>query len=158
MKFKKGDKIEKKGEVVKHESAGGFLFYDSKKEGLLVALLKKIDDEYYMPKGHLHENETPEKAANREVVEELCLKSEPKLLGKVCTDNYSFTLPNDTRQHFKIVHIYVFCADEKLEIAPLEDENFEVAKWVSIDKAMKILVFDGKNLRKAEEKYLELKK
>ncbi len=157
MKFKKDDKIKKDGDVVEHESAGGFLFFNSTSDGLLVALLKKIDDDYYMPKGHLKKGEIPEDAAVREIMEELSLQVVPQNLGKVCVDSYEFTLPNDDNKHAKIVHVYAFEAKEKIEIFPLEDENFEIARWVDVKEAMEILAFDADNLEKAVKKYQEVK-
>ncbi|MEK7498196.1 MAG: NUDIX domain-containing protein, partial [Patescibacteria group bacterium] len=71
MNNKKKDRIFVEGNVVKHESAGGFLFFNDQKDGLMVAIIKKIDDTFYMPKGHIKEGETPEQAATREIMEEL---------------------------------------------------------------------------------------
>ncbi len=152
------DKIFAGEKTVKHESAGGFLFFEDPKEGLLVAIIKKIDDTYYMPKGHIKDKETPEEAATRELTEELSLKVKPKLIKKVGVDSYRFTLPNDLRKHLKNVHIYIFEVNNKAKIAPATDEGFEDAKWVSIPNALKMLAFDAKNLEKSKEAFLESKK
>jgi len=158
MKFNLSDKIDSSGNIVKHESAGGFVFYESPQKKLFVALVKKPDDGYYIPKGHVKHGEKSEAAALREVVEELSLKVYPKLLGKLGVDSYSFTLPNDKREHFKKVHLFIFTLNKKAKITPLEEESFTEAKWFIYKKALGMLVFDVKNLIKAKKVYFAKKK
>lgn len=157
MKSIQKDKIEINGNTVKHESAGGFLFYQEQNSEPLVAILKKVDDGWYMPKGHIKEGETPEEAASRELVEELSLENEPRLVTKAYVDSYNFNLPNDIRQHSKIVHVFVFEANTKVKVKPEINENFEDAKWFTVSEAMKALAFDQKSLEKAAELYLKTK-
>ena len=113
------DKIDESSDIVRHESAGGFLFHQTSEGNLLVALPKKKEGGYRMPKGHIKNGETPNEAALREVIEELSLKIKPKLLKKVLKYDYSFSLPDDKRKQYKEVHVYIFTTDRKLDVAPL---------------------------------------
>lgn len=151
------DKILVKGNMVKHESAGGFLFYKEPNNEPLVALLKKVDDAWYMPKGHIKDGETVEETAIRELMEELSLEEKPRLVAKAYVDSYTFSLPDDPKQHSKIVHVFVFEADTKVNIKPEVNESFEDAKWVTISEAKKMLAFDQKSLEKAIDLYLKTK-
>lgn len=73
---KKADKIRETRDAVYHESAGDYVFCEENKT-LYVALLKKEDGKYFIPKGHLKVGETAAQAALREIREELCLKDTP---------------------------------------------------------------------------------
>lgn len=150
------DKIKSNGKIVKHESAGGFVFYQSPNDGTLyVALVKKPDGGYFVPKGHIKHGETSKEAAIREVMEELSLKTRPKLLTKLGIDSYSFTLPNDHRKHQKKVYFYVYSLNSKVKISPLKEENFVKAKWLTYENALLKLKFDSNNLKKAKRLFLK---
>lgn len=148
--YKDRVKIEKN--IVYHESAGGYLFCEE--NGLLyVALLKNIDGKYFMPKGHLKTNETPEQAAIREVKEELNLKVLPEKIAKVGIIEYSFNLDNGEKKHFKKVHIYVYRLLRKLEIKPLKDENYVDATWFEVKQAIRLLEYEKNTLAEAIKIY-----
>lgn len=147
--MKNKDKIKVDGNIVQHESAGGFVFCRDSKNHILLAVLKKSDGNYYLPKGHLKIGESPEEAALREVVEELTLKEVPKLLAKIAEDNYTFELPGDERSHFKKFHIFAFWFDKPVDIAPRTEEDFIEAKWYSITEARTKLSFGAEFLDKA---------
>ncbi len=152
MKFSQSDKIEFQNDKVIHESAGGFVFYESPINHILyVALLKKSDGKFFIPKGHLRKNEKPEEAAIREVMEELNLSEYPEIRTKIGIDNYNFTLPDDKRIHYKNVHLYVFNLAQKSTIKPLEKEDFIDAKWLEFKEALKVISFDRDNLLKARQ-------
>lgn len=158
------DKIYEKDGVVHHESAGGFLFYNDPKDGLLVALVKKIDGSYWMTKGHIQEEETSEEAATRELMEELSLNERPLPLKKVGVESYSFSLPNDTRKHFKDVHVFIFEAKEKVKLSNEvtktisgEKGRFDNPEWLSVPDAIEKLNYDREILRKSVFEYLSLK-
>ncbi len=151
------DRIFIKNNLVNHESAGGFLFYNHPKEGLLVAVLKKEGELYLIPKGHIKLDETPSEAALRELFEELNLHIIPKIIGKVEIEKYEFELPGDSRKHLKKFHKYIFEISSKTEISPQVEENFISANWMGISKASELLTYDSKTLIKAVQLYLKKK-
>lgn len=147
-------RIEYLGNVVKHHSAGGFVFYKSLLDGtLFVALVKKATGEYLVPKGHIEQGETPEDAALREIMEELTLAETPQLIGKVGVSSYSFTRPGDRRQHDKDVHLFVFSLPVKAALCPQAEENFIDARWVEFGEALDIISFERKNLIVARRRF-----
>jgi len=149
------NKIEHKDEIVRHESAGGFIFYESPKDGTLyVALVQKPNGAFYVPKGQLKNYETPERAALREIKEELTLSRIPKLVGKIGISDYSFHLPGDERPHYKIVHLFVYMIN-KVKIHPEKKENFIDAKWFTFDEAINIIAFDREYLIEAKNLYVQ---
>lgn len=152
MKFSKDDQIKFYKEKVVHQSAGGFVFFESPADhALYVALLKKKDGKYYIPKGHILKGEEPEEAAIREVVEELGLDNKPNIIFSISIDSYNFTLENDKRKHFKNVHLYVFNLSQKENIKPLEKEGFISAEWLEFYDALDKIAFDKDNLLRARQ-------
>lgn len=152
MEFSKSDQIEFSEDKVTHQSAGGFIFYESAENHILyVALLQKPDGKFYIPKGHILKNEKPEQAALREVKEELMLDKNPGIIAKIGIDSYTFTLPNDKRMHYKNVYLYVFNLFKKENIKPLGSEDFIRAEWLEFNEALGRIVFDKENLLKARQ-------
>ena len=150
MEFSKSDQIEFFEDKVIHQSAGGFVFYESEYGHILyIALLQKPDGKFYIPKGHILKNEKPEQAALREIKEELVLDKNPEVVAKIGIDSYSFTLPDDKRMHYKNVHLYVFNLSQKEDIKPLENEDFIKAEWLEFNEAKGKMAFDKENLLKA---------
>lgn len=146
------DKIKFFKNKVIHESAGGFVFFESfSTHKLYVALLQKLDGKYYIPKGHILKGEKPEKAAIREVKEELGVKENPEIIAKISTDSYRFSLKSDNRLHYKKVHLYVFRLKQKVILKPLKKENFVKADWFEFDEALEKITFDKENLLKAKK-------
>lgn len=145
--------------TVRHHSAGGFVFYESpKNKTLYVALVKKPDGRFFIPKGHIKKRETPEQAATREIMEELSLKRPPNLIAKIGKIEYVFTLSSEKRKHHKEVDLYLFKVDQKLLLKPLKKENFVEARWIKYEEALQKLSFDADHLRQAKKVYLEYKK
>lgn len=154
MEFSESDKIEFTKDKVIHKSAGGFVFYESSNDHILyVALLQKQDGKFFIPKGHLLKNETPEDAAVREAKEELMLEKNPNIMAKIGVDSYTFTLHGDDKIHHKDVHLYVFVQEQKSIIKPLEKEYFVNAEWIKFNDALDKLAFDKNNLLKARQHF-----
>lgn len=143
------DKIDFFGTTIKHESAGGFVFYQSPNGNISVALLKKAGAGYFIPKGHLKGNETPEQSATREIIEELSLKTPLKLITKVGTNKYSFLLPNESRPQQKLVHLFIFKVNHKAHLHCEKDGSYEKAEWVPVEKAYGLLTHGKDFLQKA---------
>ena len=155
MKFDKNDQIEYSSDCIKHESAGGFVFFeDPTTHKLFVSLLKKADGQYVIPKGHIQKNEKPEEAALREIKEELSLDVDtPKIISFLGVDSYEFTLEDGGINHSKNVHLYVFESDKKMNIKPLKEEGFESAEWFLFNVALEKISFDRENLLKARQSF-----
>ena len=154
MKFDKNDQIEYLSNNIKHESAGGFVFFeDPMTHELFVALLRKTDGYYVIPKGHLQKGEAPKTAAIREINEELLLKDYIEAVSFLGIDNYTFTLDDSGTIHNKNVHLYVFRVDKKANIKPLENEGFEAAEWLPFETAIEKISFDKENLLKAKQSF-----
>ena len=148
MNNKKRDKIKVGRNAVYHESAGGYVFCEENGK-LFVALLKNKDGKYFIPKGHLKLGESPEKAALREIKEELCLDISPFKIAKVGFIEYAFNKNNDNKSHFKKLHHYVFELDKKLDIKPLQDEDCIEARWFEAKDAIQKLEYEKDTLREA---------
>jgi 8-oxo-dGTP pyrophosphatase MutT (NUDIX family)/glycosyltransferase involved in cell wall biosynthesis len=154
MNFNKNDRIEYLSNIVKHESAGGFVFFeDPATHELFVALLQKADGYYVIPKGHIKKNETPEMAAIREIKEELSLIDNPQVISFIGISSYTFTLDDPKIVHKKNVHNYVFRFYKKMDIKPQKEEGYEKAEWVSFETALEKISFDKENLLKAKQSF-----
>lgn len=152
MKFDESDQIEYSSNGINHESAGGFVFFENDKtHELFVALLRKPDGRYFIPKGHIKKNETIKDAAVREIMEELNLKEVPKLISFLRTDSYTFTLDDSNIAHHKNVHLYIFRLNKKAGIKPRVDEGFDLAEWFPFEKAIEKITFDKENLLRARQ-------
>lgn len=152
MKFDENDKIEHSSEGIRHESAGGFVFFeDGRTHKLFVALLRKPDGHYLIPKGHIRKGEEPQDAAIREVREEISLKEIPEIISFLRIDSYSFILNDSDVTHYKNVHLYVFRLNRKIEIKPQVEEGFETAEWLPFEEAVEKISFDKENLLRARQ-------
>ncbi len=154
MQFNENDQIKYSPEGIKHESAGGFVFFeDEQTHKLFVALLRKTDGHWLIPKGHIKKNEKPEDGAIREVKEELFLKETPEVVAFLGVDSYTFTLDDSNDTHYKNVHLYVFRLNKKAEIAPKINEGFEAAEWIPFEEAVEKISFDKENLLRARQNF-----
>jgi ADP-ribose pyrophosphatase YjhB (NUDIX family) len=88
-------------------SAGGALLQGSPSDVELL-VMKIRSDGYELPKGHLEWDETPERAAARELREETGLVSEPKIGEFLGTLAYAFSKEGVTVH--KQVHFFLFTA------------------------------------------------
>lgn len=152
MQFDENDQIEYTSTGIRHESAGGFVFFEEDKtHELFVALLRKTDGRYLIPKGHIRKDEEAQDAALREIKEELTLKETPEIVSFLKIDSYTFTLDDSNITHYKNVHLYVFRLNEKAKIKPKIDEGFEAAEWISFKEAVEKISFDKENLLRARQ-------
>lgn len=154
MQFEENDRVKYSSKGVKHESAGGFVFFeDEKMHNLFVALLRKPDGHYFIPKGHIKKNEEPLEAAIREVKEELLLKEAPDVVSFLGTSSYTFNPDNSETNHYKNVHLYTFRFHKRLKINPQTSEGFDVAEWLPFEEAVEKISFDRENLLKARQHF-----
>ncbi len=153
------DQIKHYSDHVMHRSAGGFVFFeDIRTHELFVALLNKNDGRYVIPKGHVRFGETDEKAARREIREELSLKGDFETVACIGVDHYEFRLQeNPDVRHRKNVYLYVFQTPGKNHLRPLTSEGFNVAGWLPFDVALAKISFDRENLLKARRLFYQNK-
>jgi len=152
MEFDKDDQIEEKSGRILHRSAGGFVFFeDPGDHKLFVALLKTEKMECVVPKGHLKKWENSERAAVREVVEELSLPIIPKVIGHVGTACYKFSMASDGLLHEKTVELYVFELEEKVIVSAIDGEGFVEAFWMEFNDALNTVTYDKENLLRARQ-------
>lgn len=148
------DKIEYRDGVVWHESAGGFVF-SGKQDGLYLALIRKTDGLLYLPKGHLHLDETPEQAALREIREELALEELPECLGKIGTSRHSFTKTGDDRPQSKLVHLFVYRLPYRVELKAEPKPSVAGVEWVRYENAIMTLAREQEHLPTARKLYFQ---
>jgi len=155
MNSNKKDKIKFLKDKILHQSAGGFVFYESQIGALYVALLENEKGKFVLPKGHIQEGESAEAAALREIKEELGIKTYLKLIGFAGQSRYRFKDYDDKRIHFKRVNLFVFSSPKMANLSALKKEGFINAKWLKTEDALRKLAFDKKILIKAIDLYLK---
>jgi glycosyltransferase involved in cell wall biosynthesis/8-oxo-dGTP pyrophosphatase MutT (NUDIX family) len=160
MNFKMKDNIRRDGKNVYHESAGGFIFHeDLISHKLYVALIRPENDtRWFIPKGHLSGNETPREAAEREIREELSLRTSLTFVSGLGVDQYSFTLDDSGDTHYKKVYLFVYTCDEKEGLTPLVQEKISEASWIEFYEAVDMVAYDRNNLLRARQLYYFNKK
>lgn len=126
-------------------SAGGVVLF-----GNTILLLKKYNGDWVMPKGRVEKGESFDQTALREVFEETSVKAEiDKYIGSV---KYTFRNGRGMEGELieKTVHWYVMTA-KSMHCAPLHSEGFVEAKFIHIDKVLKIMKYtdEKKIIRRA---------
>lgn len=140
-----GDYIKLKGDIVRHVSSGGFLFYERNKDNeLFVALIKDQYGVYTIPKGHRKDPEKLIDTARREINEELSISLDLVLVSKIAKKEYDFD--NNGQKHHKTVHIYLFETNKKISLHPGKYEGISEARWIRLDNAKKMICSKYKNL------------
>ncbi|MGE5557777.1 MAG: NUDIX hydrolase [Bacillota bacterium] len=114
-----------------HFCAGGVVLHNGK-----IAVLKRYNGVWLLPKGHIDPGETPEEAALREVLEETGLECE--IVKSLWTTSYSYH--EGGTSHLKTVQWYLM---RRLR-GRLAGENgmFTEARWIGRRK-MALLSFDA---------------
>ena len=128
-------------------SAGGVVVF-----GNTILLLKKYNGDWVLPKGRIEIGEKLPETALREVYEETKVKGVIiEYIGEV---HYSFQngRDEDSEMIFKTVHWYLM-QTKNMQCAPLNKEGFVEAKFVHIDRVLKIMKYsdEKKIIRKALE-------
>ncbi len=118
--------------IVRELSAGGVLISNND-----VFVMRKLNGEWVMPKGHVESGETPEQAAVREVREETGL--EARILARVGQTKYRFRLASGEPRS-KTVHWYLMAAESR---AYSLEPTFEEAAFLPMEDAIQRLTFEN---------------
>jgi ADP-ribose pyrophosphatase YjhB (NUDIX family) len=124
---------------VEETSAGG-LVVDTDEHGPRAALIARHDRRgrlvWSLPKGHVEDGETPERAAVREIAEETGIAG--RVVAPLGTIDFWFVA--DGRRVHKTVHHYLLVA----EGGELSDDDIEVVEvaWVPIGELGERLAYD----------------
>jgi len=131
-------------------SAGGIVY--SKRRGVVKVVLVGLNKPYKtwrLPKGHVEKGERFIEAATREVSEESgILGSGGPKLGSA---NFYFVHPVNNKLIHKYVHYFLF--KKQSGSVALHDKEYDLARWFSLEKAIKMATFknDKIMLRRARE-------
>ncbi len=115
-------------------SAGGIV-YKKTKQGIKIALILDPFRKWTFAKGHIEENERPERAALREVEEETGMLG-LKLIEKLGEMTYSFRAKGDLIN--KVVYWYLMEAPEDVNIELQDAEGIADLKWVNVDELERV--------------------
>ena len=140
-KIKQKDKKKKKRKAKFEFSAGGFIFTKGKK--LKILLIKDSYGCWAIPKGHIENKEKPERAALREIDEEVGLEN-LQIKRKLSPIEYVYTLQNQLI--FK--RLYLFLVESPGEQRPsIDKKEIADAKWFALEEAQNNIGYN--NLREA---------
>lgn len=120
-------------------SSGGVVVF-----GNAILLLKKYNGDWVLPKGKVEENESFDGAAVREVFEEGGVKGNiVRYLGKI---HYSFRNNREENEIVnKTVHWYLMVS-RSMECTPQKKEGFVDARFVHINRAVKLAKYDDERI------------
>ncbi len=129
-------------------SSGGVIFRRLNDEAE-VALIRRGENIWCLPKGTVEKEEELEKTALREVEEETGLKG--KILDKIgAIDYWFFWKPDNTRYH-KVVHFYLM----EYQGGDVQDHDYEVeeVRWFPFGGAISVMAYKGEKeiVEKASE-------
>jgi len=118
----KGAMKQERNRVIEHKSASAVI-YLIEKGRIRIILLKKKDGPWVLPKGHIEEGESAEKAALREAGEEAGLRR-GKIIKLLQKNFYTFKPKYGFAKHKKTVILYLVKAD-RITFKPMKYEGFE---------------------------------
>jgi 8-oxo-dGTP diphosphatase len=143
--------------ITKNQISAGGIAYRQEDGKIEVALIAAGERRrWQLPKGLVNQGETPEQAAVREVREEAGIETELlSFLNKIEYWYFSNHGKERVRYH-KFVHFYLL----RYLTGDVNNHDFEVeeARWVDIDQAIEMLVFEDekKLVRKARSQVAEI--
>lgn len=134
-------------------SAGGVAYRGAGGDIEIAIILTHPEKRWQLPKGVIDDGETPEQAAKREVREEAGIETE--LVERLDKTEYWFIAGRDgVRSRFH-KHVHWFLLEYISGDVADHDHEVTEARWVSVDKALNMLVF--KNEREVVKKAVAAK-
>lgn len=123
-------------------SAGGVIFYFTNKKNPQLILLQDKNGVWTFPKGLVKRGEDKQKTAEREIYEEVGIKS-LRLLTKLSPIEYFYRW--DGQLVKKKVYYFLFLYEGHDKIKPQTEEGILDVKWFSIDEAKKLVGYKKTN-------------
>lgn len=140
-----------------HVSSGGFIFHKNpQSDELYTLLIKNKKGEWWIPKGHIEENEDHVEAAFREIEEEVGLKREQlKYIGLCHLYKFSF-IDDQGYSNTKEIYMNVFMATDIHGLTMEQNNTTDIrdVAWIPYGEALEVIMSFSKNeLVKAREIY-----
>jgi 8-oxo-dGTP diphosphatase len=135
------------------EFSAGAILYKKEQKQFYFALILDSYGRWTFPKGHLEKGEKPEKAARRELAEEIGVK-DPKIIKLLEKIDYWFKLEGQLIHKF--VYFYLMEAPPGTKLSPQETEIKE-ARWFEPQAAAAILGYKKDSLPALKKAFLKLK-
>jgi len=134
-----------KDKVKREFSAGGVVFRKKDGQTLWLLINPATTDRWQLPKGHIDDDESSEKTAVREVLEEANTKAKP--ISKVDAIQYFYWLEGKRILKFVTFYLMEFVSGGKKK----SDTEIAEAAFYPYPKALKMLSFEAEKgiLRKA---------
>lgn len=135
---KRGRRSARSGRATRETSAGGVV-YRRTSESLEFLLIRDPYDNWGLPKGHLEQDETPQEAARREVLEETGLQ-DVTVVTELPTIDWFF------RQGRTLIHKYChffLMESRRGEARPQEEEGISACVWLSARRAIETITYDN---------------
>ena len=106
-----------------------------------VLVLRDANDAWTFPKGNIETGEVPERAARREIQEEVGLTA-LSMRRKLAIIRYTYK-----RNGFisKTVHYFLFLCNEHEVLTPQKEEGIHDATWMPVDRAIEIIGYQKAN-------------
>jgi 8-oxo-dGTP pyrophosphatase MutT (NUDIX family) len=123
------------GYVIPDESAGGVVVR-GRGDDLRVAVMFSQFRTWVLPKGGVEPGETPERAAVRELAEEVGL-TRLEMRGELGQTEHDFERYG--KRHHKRVHWFVFLAPDDAELTANPAEHAFDAGWFPVQEALSLL-------------------
>jgi 8-oxo-dGTP pyrophosphatase MutT (NUDIX family) len=128
-------------QTVTQISAGGVAFREGSKDIEVVLISVGQEGRWQLPKGLVDDGEEIEATVLREVREEAGILTD--IIGPIETIEYWYysTTRGERVRYHKFVHFYLL----SYQSGDVRDHDQEVneARWIEIDKAIRMLAFDG---------------
>ena len=134
-----GEKKEFEKEPPREFSAGGVVYKKAGDEYRYILILDAYD-KWTFPKGHIEENEDKEKAAEREVCEEIGIKN-VKVKDYLGSIDIKVNEPNKRPVPKTVLYYLIETTDEKLTVTA--EPEVKDAKWVTKDEAIKLISYEN---------------
>ncbi len=126
---------------MKTEISAGGIVARKKGKGWNVLVMRDMNGNWTFPKGIIEKGESPEKAARREVFEEVGIKS-LKIIKKLNTVRYMYKRGDLIS---KTVHYFLFLLLINETLKPQKEEGVSEVKWVSLSEAVNIIGYPKTN-------------